>query len=265
MEGGGTHARNRRPEALAVQPGDRAHYLLPAFQRKVRRALDVIHQAHSLGRIGVCFSGGKDSTVLLDLVRRVVKSPPVGFFDSGCEYDSTYEIADRVGARRVRAKEDLWSACKRGGYWGHQVPEPVDIDFFELLVLEPARRFIEEESLLVLGLGLRAVESKGRMLSLNRKDRGELYPVAYDGTFHLCPMAFWTHDDIWAYIAGRELPYNRAYDIMAGIGVPREQQRVSYVLGGECAETGRFARIRQIDPPLFARLALDFPKVLEFV
>ena len=38
------------------------------------------------GRVYVSFSGGKDSTVLLDLVRRVYPNVPAVFIDTGLEY-----------------------------------------------------------------------------------------------------------------------------------------------------------------------------------
>lgn len=48
---------------------------------------------HYGGRVAVSFSGGKDSTVLLDLVRRAFPDVPAVFVDTGLEYP---EIRDFV-------------------------------------------------------------------------------------------------------------------------------------------------------------------------
>ena len=44
------------------------------------------------GNVFVSFSGGKDSTVLLDLVRRVCADIPAVFVDTGLEYPENREL-----------------------------------------------------------------------------------------------------------------------------------------------------------------------------
>jgi len=155
----------------------------------------------------------------------------------------------------------LLEMCRQGGYWGYENPTDPDaeFDFGEMLVDEPARRFAHEQGLQVQAIGLRAQESRSRFM--NAKQRGELYFAKYAGLWHLCPLQNWTTDDVWAYIASRELVYNGAYDIMTQIGVPRSDQRISMLLGSSAAATGRYAILKQIDIALWNRLAAEFPKV----
>lgn len=49
------------------------------------------------GKVYVSFSGGKDSTVLLDLVRRVFPDVPAVFIDTGLEYPEIREFVKSVG------------------------------------------------------------------------------------------------------------------------------------------------------------------------
>lgn len=248
----------------AVTVGDRAYARLPQFQRRVEAALRVIERAAQLGTIGVSVSTGKDSIVLLDLVRRVVPDAPAALFDSGCEYRWVYELAEHYGIEIIKPEMSLLDMCRDGDYWGHRggANPDVEYDFFSFLVGEPSTRFVEDHNLSVIAMGLRAEESAGRRMSAYR--RGELYQVA-SGLWHLCPLARWTHDDVWAYIASRGLRYNVAYDRMAELGIPRERWRVSALLGMCGAATlGRYAYLRQIDPELWRRLSAEFPKIASY-
>lgn len=248
-----------------MRPGDFARARLRGFQARVAKALGVIEEAAKKGRIGISFSGGKDSLVVLDLVRRVVPDAPAAFFDSGCEYRWTYETVARFGAKVIKPQMSLLEMCRYGGYWGYATPvdAAAEFDFFAFLVSEPSARFVAEEGLSVIALGLRGQESSGRRASANA--RGELYYVQSEGVWHLCPLAHWTFDDVWAYIADRGLDYNEVYDRMAQAGIPRENWRVSTLLGMTGAATmGRYSFLRRVDPEAFYRLAAEFPKILEF-
>jgi len=230
----------------------------------VSAALQVIEQAATKGKVGVSYSGGKDSTVTWDLVRQIVPGAPAAFFDCGCEYDETYEAVRYYGATVIKSEKSLIELCQYGGYWGYDKPEDPDaeVDFFDFMVREPSEYFVESFDLQVITMGLRAQESGGRRMSAYK--RGTLYSVA-DGTWHCCPLAHWTHDDIWAYIAGKGLYYNKIYDKMAALGIPREKWRVSALLGLCGARTEqRYVYLRQLAPRLFNKLAAMFPKIVSY-
>ena len=249
----------------AITAGDLAHARTGGYRMRVSAALEVIARASEMGQIGLSFSGGKDSTVTLNLIRQIVPDAPAAFFDSGCEYPDTYVTIEHYGAITIKPEMSLPEMCRYGGYWGHQHPTDPDaeFDFFSFLVAEPSWRFVTQYSIDVLAMGLRGQESKGRLLSARK--RGELYHVKRTGIYHLCPLARWTDDDVWAHIASENLRYNEAYDRMAHIGIPRERWRVGMLLG--MAKPGlqeRYSWLRQMYPGLFYRLAADFPKIASF-
>lgn len=249
---------------IAVERGDLAHARTMAFERKVERALGFIQRASEQGRTGVSFSGGKDSTVTLDLVRQIVPDAVAGFYDSGCEYADSTAMAEHYGADIIKPEMSLPELIRYGGYWGYANPvDPeVAIDFKAFIVTEPAVYFAEKHDLSVVALGLRAGESAGRRM--NARKRGPLYYVPDMGVWHLCPLAAWTDNDVWAYIASRGLRYHTAYDKMAALGLPRKEWRVSVLLSAVAARWGGLAVLRQIEPDTFRALAAEFPMVLDY-
>jgi phosphoadenosine phosphosulfate reductase len=238
---------------------------LPVFKGRLARTLEAIASAAEKGRIGVSYSGGKDSTVLLDITRLVVPDVLAGFFDSGCEYPWTYEMMPLYDVLTITPVMSLLEMCRYGGYWGYATPTDPDatFNFTEALIYEPSRRFVAEQSLAVVSMGLRADESYGRLMSA--KSKGLLYWVKSSSVWHFCPLAHWKTEDVWAYIASRELPYNVAYDRMAEAGIPRENWRVSTLMGVVGAATqGRYTCLRIIDPASWRSLSAEFPKIARY-
>lgn len=257
-----TTQKQRRAQAIQVT-ADKLRARRPFFKTRVRRALNAIREASDKGPLGIAFSGGKDSTVLLDLIRQVLPDAPGGFYDSGCEYDNTYAMIDYYGVETIKPKQSLIEMCKAGGYWGYNGPDLVDPDlefnFGHALITEPAWRFADKHKLTTIAIGLRAGESYWRKFTSLK--RGEIYFHQGNQLYHFCPLAWWTTDDIWAYINSHGLRYHSAYDKMTELGIARDEQRISTLLGSDYASHGRYAYLRQIDPEMYKRLAADFPKI----
>jgi len=157
----------------------------------------------------------------------------------------------------------LFELCRQNGYWGRDplLDDPKRVDFFRALVLDPAKRFVEENGLATVVMGLRGDESR------SRRARQIFYGPAHvtkNGLTHLCPIQDWTDDDVWAYIASKELCYNPAYDKMAGLGLDRKSWRVGIVLSADAANLGSFTVLKRLDPGLWNRLAAEFPLVRKY-
>jgi predicted phosphoadenosine phosphosulfate sulfurtransferase len=163
-------------------------------------------------------------------------------------------------AHIISPEMSLPEMLRYGGYWGYRTPSDPNatFDFKEVLIDEPANRFTQGHNLSVQAMGLRAQESYGR--SMGARKHGELYQLKAGG-WHLCPLAFWRDDDVWAYIASRKLRYNAAYDRMAEIGMPRTEWRVSTFFGESASGLGRYANLKRIDPGLWNAFAAEFPKI----
>lgn len=68
------------------------------------------------GAVYVSFSGGKDSTVLAHLVRRMYPDVPLVFANTGLEYPEIQAFAKKMGAEFVRPKMSFSEVISRYGY-----------------------------------------------------------------------------------------------------------------------------------------------------
>ncbi|HOW77946.1 MAG TPA: phosphoadenosine phosphosulfate reductase family protein [Verrucomicrobiota bacterium] len=261
---GGDNLDATRAGGRAWSEVDLAYGQLPAFRRKVAKALVLI--AGAAQPLGVAFSGGKDSAVTLHLVHTVWPSAIAGFFDSGAELQDTRDlVANTPNVQVIPAGGGgLLELCRANGYWGHEPesPDPQVLNFGNELIFNPAREFVRHNNLATVALGLRAQESRGRRM--NAAISQCYYHSQYDNVMHLCPLQWWTTDDIWAYIATYAVPYNAAYDKMTALGLGREEQRISTLLGTDAASFGRFVYLKRLDPQLWNRLVADFPLLSKY-
>jgi phosphoadenosine phosphosulfate reductase len=241
---------------------DTLHTGTASFRQHVRQAASAIESAAEKGRIGVSFSGGKDSLVTLHLVRSVFKHAPAALFDSGVELPETLELARHYDAEIISARLSYLEIARYAGEWGY--PHPVDagcpFDLKAILIDEPSETFVVRNRLSVCAIGLRGQESRGR--KMNAVTRGTLYQ-GQDRTWYLCPLQFWTVEDVWGYIAQHELRYHSIYDAMDRLNIPRCDQRLGMSMGTIGLSHGRMSVFKRVAPEHFARLAAEFPKLRE--
>jgi phosphoadenosine phosphosulfate reductase len=265
MEGGDmTWPTKEKTEPSAISDADRLRAATPDFKRVVARSLEAIEKAAKIGRVGVSFSGGKDSLVTLDLVRQVIPDAPAAIFDSGCEMPETLDLCAYYRVDIIHPRYTYPEMARYSGWFGASDPVDPDCAFpvKHILIEEPAETFVVTRKLAVEAIGLRAKESSARMV--NACTRGLLWQ-GKDRTWRLMPVSFWSTDDVWAYIASRGLRYHPVYDRMAQSRIPREEQRLGCSLGVINMEGGRFATMKRVAPEHFARLATEFPQLRDMV
>lgn len=201
-------------------------YLLHAktkgYKRRMQEAFDVAERAISEadGKMCISYSGGKDSTVMLDLCMKAgFRGDMMQFYYS--EYENPYENVElaklfsyRYGLHLRRIKcfsaKEAWDAAGRF----FVVPSN---DFERSLVRKVAGDFgrqsdkiSKEQGYQLHFIGMRKEESKRRKLTLC--DRGLYYYAKTREAYTCCPVGNLTSDDVWAYIVENHLPYISCYD-----------------------------------------------------
>jgi len=255
---------------------ERERYLLcakmPVFCRRLAHSLSVIQQALRQARQPyVSWSGGKDSTVTLALVRSLKPDIKVAFFDSGAEFPDTYRFVEKTATawdldlHWVDPPMGMLDLYELVGVWQNkpQMRELHTGELARILIKDPARHMNLSHGCDLAFVGLRAEESPARRKNVGV--RGETYECAYDGITHCLPVSQWRTEEVWAYIVSEDLPYNPVYDKAWPGG--REAIRVGAYAGSTegTLSRGRWAFVKRHYPQMWREFVARFPAATKYV
>lgn len=217
----------------------------------------------------VSFSGGKDSTVCLNLALEVAtqrnKLPlNVCFIDEECITPETEEYLERVRSRSdvqfkwVCVPVKHRNACSRTQpywypwhpddlhKWVRDIPEGaiaatatipgwlVGMNVPEIMALLYPPQVYGQVACI---RGIRTAESIRRLQSVMKRETDNwlcLNPTGKYGNYYPCsPIYDWSIDDVWVAPQQFKWDYNRHYDIQAMAGISKNLQRVTPPFGEE--------------------------------
>lgn len=206
---------------------------------------------HWRGDVYLSFSGGKDSTVLLDIVKRMYPDVPAVFCDTGLEYPEVRELALSKADVVLKPKLTFKQVIEKYGY---PIPSKE-----QALFIRQARHSCEKMRNLRLGDGRFSVSAKWRFLlnapfeisekccQVMKKDPFYRYAketgrcsmsamMASESTIRersylrfgcnsfdtknprSMPMAVWTEQDVLRYIVDNGIEYAACYGEIAENG-----------------------------------------------
>jgi len=154
------------------------------------------------------FSGGKDSTVTANLVKRAIGDIPIVFSDTGIEYPETIEYVKKYGnvfgnLLYLDSETDFMKMCKKLG--------PPSRTMRWCCFTNKGAPFSKYYAKLnhkhVLSFdGIRSEES-----NLRADYPREMDNTKFEKQYSTYPILNWTTLEVWLYIIWKRLPFNKLY------------------------------------------------------
>jgi len=202
--------------------------LMKAVREKVEVPFEIKwHEAQGLiarnlvkfERCVVAFSGGKDSAVVLYLVRQLKPDIEVVFCNTGVEYPETYEYINflekewNLNLIRLKFyKKSFWDCVKEYGLPSQKSTKrgQPSVRCCYYLKERPMQHAIKEHRWQASFDGITASENRNRMFWA--KEQGSCFFHKKWKIQKVRPILWWTEEEVWQFIKDNGIPYNSVYD-----------------------------------------------------
>ena len=227
--------------------------------------------------IWVAWSGGKDSTAVVDLARRVDPAVPVVFYDCGLDFPETRTyIRDLTDAwdlnlHVVPTEPNLLTLLIAAGDLDPTAPtRHLEVDLRQAMITAPA-----QHAHVMFGpanlWGVRSSESAGRrhlyrtQAAHHNEDsvpRGMVRRA--DGTISFGPIWNWSTEQVWQYSAARDIPPNPLYAKLEALGADTHTARVNAMIDPTRLDNGHITRLAAGWPDIYHRLVEALPRLAQY-
>lgn len=182
-----------------------------SLDKKIEKSLEILKEAKAKYKnVGIGFSGGSDSLVLLHLTLKLFpKDIPILFSDTQHDHKETYDfikkIIDEWGLKNFHAfKADSNKVEEFIKKYGLKTPEFTEI-CCEFHKIEPMRRGVDSLKLDALITGIRGVEHEERAKEILFSPRNSPKHM------RIHPILFWKPTDVLEYLKINKIEPNPLY------------------------------------------------------
>ncbi len=169
--------------------------------------LDWAYQTYGESLVYAC-SFGAESMVLIDLIATVQPSAKLVFLDTGLHFQETYDLIDEVKERYplldiVMQKPSLTVDEQREQYGSALWSRNPDQCCY-IRKVKPLEDALSGATAWISGLRRAQSPTRANTNFINKDDRFQ--------SIKICPLIYWSWDDVWEYIEQHHLPYNKLHD-----------------------------------------------------
>jgi len=182
-----------------------------SLEKKIKKTKKIISEAlKKYKNVGLGFSGGGDSEVLLHIALKLNPDIPVLFVDTRYEFPETIPFVEKIrnewnisSLTVVRATTDIAEKLIRK--YGKGTPK-FTLEFNNHHKIQPLMNGIKDLHLDAFIAGIRGVEHEERAKETTFSPRKDPKHI------RVHPMLFWTRLDVQEYLKRNRLPHNPLYD-----------------------------------------------------
>lgn len=197
------------------------------YDEKIEYSRKIIERAlkEFKDNIAISCSFGKDSTLVLSLVREFNKDIKVTFSNTGVEYPETIEFKKllvkkwKLNYYEVGPIKTFWQCVKEYGYpdiryWSKTAKKRGITNYgtpkcCTYVKEKPLRNFYKKNKIEAIFLGLTWEESYQRRWTVIRY--GDYYYTKKHKIWKIHPIAYWTVKEVWRYTKKNNIPTNKIY------------------------------------------------------
>lgn len=181
------------------------------FDNETKGARSVLEWAYSTyaeGEIVYASSFGAEAIVLIDIIQKIKPDAHIVFLDTGLHFPETYEVINKIQAifpaLRIEKKEPELSLDEQGTQYGSALWLRDPNQCCNIRKVIPLQKTLTAKQAWISGLRREQSPTRANTEFVNKDDKFR--------NIKICPLIYWTWDDVWAYIRENNLPYNTLHD-----------------------------------------------------
>jgi phosphoadenosine phosphosulfate reductase len=164
-------------------------------------------------RIALASSFGAEDVVLIDILAKINPQARIFTLDTGRLNEETYELMDRIRSRYGLAIEVYFPDFKQietlerqKGFYSFRQSVENRVECCGIRKVEPLKRALKDLDAWITGLRREQSVTRSHVRKIEIDE-------AHEGIYKINPLADWTTDQVWKYIRGNKVPYNKLHDM----------------------------------------------------
>lgn len=177
---------------------------------RLKDSMDVLRWAYGEYGDDIVYacSFGVEGIVLLDLISHVRPGADIVFLDTGLHFQETYELIRKAKNRwpnlNMTSVQPEWTVTEQARVYGDQLWKRNPNLCCQMRKTEPLRRALKGKEAWISGIRREQSPLRRHVKYVNKDEKFQLVKV--------CPLVYWTWEDVWTYVDLYDLPYNDLHD-----------------------------------------------------
>jgi len=178
------------------------------YNKGASSVINWAYSTYSTEEIVYASSFGAEAIVLIDLIQQVKPDAHIVFLDTGLHFPETYEVIDQIEALfpalRIERKQSVLSLDEQAAQFGSDLWLRDPNQCCSIRKVTPLQEALALKKAWISGLRREQSPTRVNTEFINKDEKFK--------NVKICPLIYWTWEDVWAYIRERALPYNTLHD-----------------------------------------------------